>query len=103
MREGRRVIAGNETVTAEAFVECFATVIAKTFAFSASKATVDAQCYRGFKNEQVRKNFEAKVANLELDCTFNSTMPSPKSPPKAPPSSSPKPPPKADTGVTVTV
>eukprot|EP00892_Ulva_mutabilis_P001447 jgi/Ulvmu1/11302/UM074_0017.1 len=91
--------SGNESVTVEVFVECFATVVAKTFALSASKFTVDAECFRGHESEAKRKAVEAKVAEVVFDCDTMATDSSSKPEAKTPPTPAPKP----DDTVTITV
>lgn len=49
-------------------MECFATVVADSFAHGAAKASAEAGCYRGYSNDEMRAAVDAATAELVLKC-----------------------------------
>ena len=56
--------AGNEKSLAQAHVDCFANIVAETYALAAARASVEAGCFRGRRKAGARARFKATVDGL---------------------------------------
>lgn len=65
--------AGNQDSSASAFVDCYASVTAETYALAAAKASADAGCFNAYSNVHARTEVQAIVDAHVIDtqgCTI---------------------------------